>query len=290
MNSQASSNTDQADQIQADQTDSPAPNKVSGASGFAAALARIQKEEAGDEPADSSADGQSIEEEESGKPRKSVKAAPADLGALAESLGVKVEDLYKVKVPASGGREAMTIGQIKDKFTEWESLETDRIAFDESKVKQEADFELAKQEIRELIAVIPKEHLNKEALGRVAAKLVERNKAQVGQVAAAFPEWKDEAVRTAQVADIENTLAAYGFSKQQAQTIRDPRLLKLIRDAARRERQVTKALEAIKRAPANKQTQQPGSRQAPRQTTQSQRPSSKPTTERERFTQALNRS
>ena len=288
MNSQASSNTDQGEQIQADQTDQ-APK--SGASGFAAALARIQKEEAGDEPVDSSADGQAIDDnDESGKPRKSGKAAPADLGSLAESLGVKVEDLYKVKVPASGGREAMTIGQIKDKFSEWESLETDRIAFDESKVKQEADFELAKQEIRELIAVIPKEHLNKEALGRVAAKLVERTKAQAGQVAAAFPEWKDEAVRTAQVADIENTLAAYGYSKQQAQTIRDPRLLKLIRDAARRERQVTKALEAIKRAPANKQTQQPGSRQAPRQTTTSQRPSSKPTTERERFSQALNRS
>lgn len=289
MNSQASSTTAQAEAIQADQTDSQGP-KVSGASGFAAALARIQEEEGGDDPV-VSADGESVNDDESGKPRKSGKATPADLNALAESLGVKVEDLYKVKVPATGGRDAMTIGQIKDKFAEWESLETDRIAFDHSKVKVEADLEQAKEELRELIAVIPKEHLNKEALARVAGKLVERSRAQKAQVAAMFPEWKDESVRTAQLGEIETHLSGYGFSKQRIAALSsDPLMLKFIRDAAKRERQVAKALEAVKKTPVSKQTQQPGTRQAPRNSQPQQRSTIKPTTERERFSERFNRS
>lgn len=287
MNSQALSSEGTSTPGQASQETEP---KVSGASGFAAALARIQTEEEGGGAQDNG-DGDGSEElDESGKPRKSVKAVPADLGAMAEALGIKVEELYKVKVPATGGREAMTIGQIKDKFAEWASLETDRVAFDESKTKAEADLELAKQEIRELIAVIPKEHLNKEALARVAAKLVERNKAQGAQVAAAFPEWKDEAVRTAQVAEIEKTLSTYGFSKHEISAVKDPRILKLVRDSARRERQIAKALESVRKAPPNKPAQQPGTRLAPRNSPQNQKPPGKPTSPRERFTEVLKRS
>src|SRR5262245_39518371 len=117
MNSQASSSAAPSSQVQADQT--PAvEHKQSGASGFAAALAKLEKDGAGEKPV-GSAGGESADgDDKSGEPRKSVKATPEDLGALAQALGIKVEDLYKVKVPATGGRDAMTIGQIKDKFAE----------------------------------------------------------------------------------------------------------------------------------------------------------------------------
>lgn len=293
MNSQASSSQEPSTKGQAEpKGDDP---KIGGASGFAAVLAKLEGEtdEGGDaDDSVDSTDGDDAGEDDSGKPRKSGKAAPADLEAVAETLGIKVEDLYKVKVPASGGREAMTIGQIKDKYTEWAGLETDRIAFDERKTEAEAKIELAKQELREIMAALPPGSLNKEALGRVAAKLAERNKANEAQLSAAFPEWRDPAVKTAHMSDINKLMAGYGFTPQQVAAIKDPRMLKLFRDAARRETLVRKALEEVKSTTQSRQTQQPGTRKPTGNPGKQQQTPTivKPTTERERFSAALNRS
>lgn len=295
MNSQASSNQGQSTPDQASQAEPD--QKISGASGFAAVLAKLEKENADDagDGADTvdSTDGDAVnDDDDSGKPRKSGKAAPVDLIAMAETLGVKVEDLYKVKVPASGGREAMTIGQIKDKFAEWSTLETDRVAFDESKAEAEAKLEQAKAEIREIVSMLPPGSLKQDALARVASRLAERSKAAEAQLSAAFPEWRDPAVKTAHMADIEKLMAGYGFTKREAAGIKDARMLKLIRDSVRREALVRKALEEVKSTTQSRQTQQAGTRKPPGKPAnqdQSRNPI-KPTTERERFSAALNRS
>ncbi len=256
-----------------------------GANAFASALARQIE---ADEDAD---DSESADDDLNGEPGESrQKGKLENLEAVAKRLGIKVEDLYAVKVPGSGGREALTIGQIKDRFTEFSSLESDRLSITEQRVAQEAEFESVRAELRELLSVVPKEHLSQEKLQAAAQRVAARNKAAGAKLLIAMPEWKDDERRTADVADIVASLSKYGFPASYVATIRDPGLLKFMRDAARREKQVQAALAGVKNVPKKKANAQQQTRGAPRIVTQQQgngqRPG-KPTSDRERFSAAL---
>jgi len=265
---------------QQDQSAETPQDEDSGGGSFATALAKVlDDEKAGDETGDKGkASGES-----------SDKAAPKDLTALAAKLGVKVEDLYNVSVPASGGREAMTIGQIKDKFAEWGSLEADRLSLTETKVQQERELQQARDELKELISAIPKESLNKETLQRAAVRLAEKTRAEGARVLEVMPEWRDEKTRNDDVADITKMLSGYGLPPHFVNTVQSAGLLKFFRDASRREQQVRKALEQVRKRPAKPApaTLKPG---APRIAQQQQgRQNQRPSSERERFAQALSR-
>lgn len=276
MTSQASSSEQQTSQA------SDEGESASGASAFAAALAKTVNDD--DPPPGGSG------EDDSGKPGESRhKGKPSDLAAVAERLGVQVADLYAVKVPASGGREPLTIGQIKDRFAEFESLEADRLQFSESRIQQERDLEQARAEIRELLSAIPGEHLKKEVLQRVAQRVAERNTAARAKVVEVIPEWRDENLRTTETKELDKLMEGYGFPAGFASGIHDARLLKFMRDAMRREQQVRKALESVRKV-TKQPTQATGTRAAPKPAgNQDQRPSMRPTTGRERFSEALRR-
>jgi hypothetical protein len=250
----------------------------SGASSFASILAK----EIGDEGAKSADSGKPVE--------KDAKVTPSDLAAAAERLGIPVEELYKVKVPASAGREAMTIGQIKDRFTEWNSLEADRLSFSESQIQEKASIQQAKDEFKELLALIPKEQLNTANIQTAARRLAERHQAEGAKLLADMPEWKDEAKRTEELTAMEKALAGYGLPPKFTDSIRSAGLLRFIRDAVRREAQVRKALEAVRKVPKKPAPQQTNGGAPARigQQTPS-RPALKPVTERERFTAAFDK-
>jgi hypothetical protein len=258
-------------------------SSASGASAFASALAQqIDGDDAADKKAAAS---------DEGKASESKKAAPGDLSALAERLGVKVEDLYSVKVPASAGREPMTIGQIKDKFAQWDSLEADRLALSERQVKADREQVARNDEVRELLSMIPKEQLNKEVLERAAARVVQRRQQATAELLASIPEWKDEARRAADLKEISTSLKGYGIPEHFAASITDPGIMRFLRDAIRREAQVNKALEAVREVKRTKPVVQQASGSAPRIPQQQQsRNTLKPLTGRERFSAALNNS
>jgi len=255
-----------------------------GASSFAAALAAQLKdgENGDDEGADDGAD--------TGDTRESGKKVKLDsLDSLAASLGVKVEELYAVKIPAGHGREPMTVGQIKDRFTSFNSLEADRLSLTEERVAQEAEFEQTRAELRELLTVVPKENLSQDALRAAAARVAARNKADGAKLLAAMPEWRDEDRRNEDVAEIAAALGKYGIPASYVGTVRSPALMKFMRDAARREKQVQAALASVKNTPRKKAVVTATGGRPPRITPQQntgQRPG-KPTSARERFTTAL---
>lgn len=283
MNSQASSNAQQTAETE---TDLPTDGEdvSTGASDFASALAKLQQDdEAGDE--DEAGD------DDNGKPRESGKKVKLDsLETLADGLGIEVKDLYAIKVPGSGGREPMTIGQIKDRFERFSSLEADRLSLTEERVAQEAEFEQTRAELRELLAVVPKEHLSQEKLQAAAQRVAARNAADGKRLLQSMPEWKDQDRRDAEVKDIADLLGTYGVPASYIKTIRNPAILKFMRDAARREKQVREALATIKKVPKKKVAAVAPGRTAPRiAPTQhgNPKPGLKPTTERERFSAAL---
>lgn len=218
------------------------------------------------------------------------KTKPKDLHALAERLGVEVSELYNIAVPAGHGREPMTLGKLKDRYSEWATLEADRLAHSEERVQKEAELTRARQELQELMSVIPREQLlNREVLQRVAARVAARNKAQEEQVVQSIPEWRDETVRTAERTDITKMLEGYGLTAPEVTAIRDPRLVKFLRDAVRREKQVRKALESVRPANRKPAGQQPATRGAPnRRQDATPTLTPRPSTARDRFLQAIN--
>jgi hypothetical protein len=254
----------------------PTGNDGGGRNAFLAVLGR--------EAAAADGDG---DDGEHGESRANAK--PETLEALAKAVGVQVSDLYSIKVPASGGREAMTIGQIKDRFSEFDALEADRLTFSEQKVQQEQELQRLRDEFREILAVIPKEQLKPELLQRAAERLAARDKARRDQIVVALPEWKDDATRKADMAEITKMLAGYGLNQFEVQAINDPRLLKFARDAQRREALVRKALESVKKVPKREpQQRQAGGGPAPRKpAAEGQRQSLRPVDPRERFREVL---
>jgi hypothetical protein len=286
MSSQASSNAQQADSLDLETETADNGQDISaGANDFATALAKLAQD---DEDTD---DGDGVDD--NGTPRESGKKVKLDsLDSLAASLGIEVKDLYGIKVPGSGGREAMTIGQIKDRFTSFDSLESDRLALTERQVQQEAEFEQTRAELRELLAVVPKEHLSQEKLQAAAQRVAARNKADGKRLLDAMPEWRDQERREAEATDMAASLGKYGIPASYLGTIRNPALLKFIRDAARREKQVQAALAAVKKIPRKKVAATATGRTPPRiqsQQQQQRNPNApeRPTTDRERFSAAL---
>lgn len=257
-----------------------AADGAGGRTAFAQALAQ---ELATDEPADTGDEGTSGKQGESRK-----QPVPKNLEGLAERLGIEVSELYSIVVPAGHGREPMTLGKLKDRFGDWASLEADRLAFSEERVQKEAALTVQQQELRELLSFLPKEALKPELFQKAAARVAERNKQLDAQVPALIPEWKDETKRTADQTAIAKMLEGYGLTAPEVKAIRDPRLLKFMRDAMQRAELVRKALEAVK-VPPRKQQQQQAPRGAParQQQEQQNRPSMKPVSGREQFSAAL---
>lgn len=279
MNLQASS-SEQPEQLQ----ESQERGSLSGSDAFAAALAR-ELEGGDDQP-----DGDESGDEKGGKPGEShKKALPQTLSDLAQALGVEdVSKLYDLKIPAPGGREPFTLGQLKDRFESWSTLEADRLAFGEEKVSQQAQIQQARDEVKELLALVPKDKLTTESLQRVAARVAQRNAALDAQVVQAIPEWKDPQRREADTKALAGMLAGYGFAENELKQIRDPRLLKFLRDAHTRHEQVKRALEAVKKVKPKNQAPTTTSSGAPRKpSAPDQRGNLRPQSGRERFSEIL---
>ncbi len=281
MTSQASS-SEQLTGLQNDDGDADGGNAGGGASSFAAALAaQVEDDKTGEDAGNDGDDGKP------GESRSKVK--PKDLTELAARLGVEVSELYDVAIPVGHGREPLTLGKLKDQGTAFASLEAERLSWTETKVQQEAELTRSRQEFQELLSMIPREQLlNKEVLQRVAARVAARNEALGQQVLVAMPEWRDSAVREAQIAETTTMMQGYGYSPAEVLAIRDPRLMKILRDAARREIQVRKALETVKQVTKKPTPASNGTRGAPRIQQQPAR-STRPTSARERFSEALNK-
>jgi len=222
---------------------------------------------------------------QSGESRNKTK--PKDLNALAERLGIQVSELYDIVIPAPGGREPMKLGQLKDRYESWNALEADRLAFSETKVAQEAELQRARDEVRELLSIIPRQHLTQEMLQRAGQRVAARNQALDAKLLEVVPEWKDAERRSADTKALAEMLAGYGFNEHEVKAIRDPRLVKFMRDAQRRAEQVRKALEAVKKQPT-KPTTPNVARGAPRRpASPDARSPLRPQSGRERFSELL---
>lgn len=199
----------------------------------------------------------------SGKAAGAKKAKPKKLNDLAEPLGIEASELYKLEVVTAADGSPVTVEQLKDYFGKRSEHSVAQLQWEEERSRQQADLVRANAELRELLAAIPRDKLDKTVLESVRNKheaSINRERARTLQV---IPDWKDEAKRTEDLAGMAEYLQRFGFDAAHLKSVYDHRLLLLIRDAWKREARVKAALEAVNKEPPA-QTPKPGKANAER--------------------------
>jgi hypothetical protein len=167
---------------------------------------------------------------------------PETLDVLSKRLGLKPEQVYNVKIPLADGAEPLTIGQLKDRVGELVDLETRETQFEERRMRVEGELLRSQAEIRELVAMIPKQHINPE----IVNKIRERHNANMNferrMTLEHIPEWRDEKRAAEDLEGMIGLLGEYGFDKNFIATVHDHRAIKFIRDMYLRDKRIKKAL------------------------------------------------
>lgn len=171
---------------------------------------------------------------------------PASVDAAAKRLKLTAEDVYKIKVPMPNGAEAVTIGDLKDRVGELVDLEARELTFDQRRQKSEGELMRAQQEMRELIASVPKEHLKPELLDKARRRHDSMMNMERERTLEFIPSWNDERKMETDKVGMRALMTEYGFDDTFLETVTDHRALKFIRDMWMRDARIKKALADVK--------------------------------------------
>lgn len=195
---------------------------------------------------------------------------PETLEVLSKRLGFKPEQIYNVKIPLADGAEPLTIGQLKDRVGELVDLETRETQFEERRMRSEGELLRAQAEIRELVAMIPKQHINPE----IVNKIRERHNANMAHerrmTIEMIPEWRDEKRAAEDLEGMIELLGEYGFGKEFIGTVHDHRAIKFIRDMYLRDKRIKAALAKVTTPDSKGQRGSAKTRKAPAKPQQQQ--------------------
>lgn len=172
------------------------------------------------------------------------KGKPKTLTELAERLGVEVKDLYDLEIP-SDKLKGLTLGKLKDHMAERETFTTRSLKFEEDAAQKEADFSRAQLELQTLLQALPKEAITPQLREAVRQKHEAALSVERKRTLDAIPEWRDESLRTTDLAAMVEYLTGFGFPKEYLAQVNDHRALKFIRTAWQREQRLRKALELV---------------------------------------------
>jgi hypothetical protein len=188
---------------------------------------------------------------------------PETLEAAAKRLGLKPEQVYNVKIPMPNGAEPLTLGQMKDRVGELVDLESRELQFDQRRMKAEGELLRAQAEMREIMAMVPKDKLNPEVVNKVRQRHEDTMKRERQLTLQHIPDWQDEKRRTEEIQGINDLLSDYGFDETFLTTVVDHRALKFIRDMYLQNRRIKAALARVTNDPAKSGQRPSGKAKAP---------------------------
>jgi len=167
---------------------------------------------------------------------------PDSMEGLSKRLGFKPEQIYNVKIPLADGAEPMTIGQLKDRVGELVDLETRETQFEQRRMASEGELLRSQAEIRELLAMVPKEHIKPETVNKIRQRHEANMQRERTMTLEHIPEWRDEKRRTEDIQGMIELLSDYGFDETFIGTVSDHRAIKFIRDMYRQNKRIKVAL------------------------------------------------
>jgi hypothetical protein len=200
---------------------------------------------------------------------------PDSLEALSKRLGFKPEQIYDVKIPLKDGAEPLTIGQLKDRVGELVDLETRELQFDQRRIRSEGEMLRAQAEVREMLAMVPKEHIRPEVVDKIRKRHEANMQRERQATLEHIPAWHDEKTRGEDIQGMIDLLGNYGFDETFITTVSDHRAIKFIRDMYLRDKRIKQALAKVTtpdskgqrgsaktRKPAVRPNMQPGRKQS----------------------------
>lgn len=168
------------------------------------------------------------------QPEKGAGAGDSDddpvslpLQQLAEQAGLTLDELFKIVVPLDAG-EQTTLGALKDQFKDYSRLAETQLEFDEGRTKFENDMIRARAELQEVIKLLPE--IPPAVLERAQQVYQQTRAAEHESLLAIKPAWSDPTVFNQAQDDIMSTVAEYGFSRADLDSVFDHRLTKMLHD------------------------------------------------------------
>lgn len=172
---------------------------------------------------------------------------PVDsIDRVSKKLGLKPEQVYAIKVPMPNGAEPLTIGHLKDRVGELVDLETREVQFDQRRIKQEGQLLKAQAEMRELLGLLPREHISPEIVNKIRKKQEITMNRERAATLEHIPEWNEESVMSADKAGMAEMLEEWGFDGAAfLESVVDHRAVKFIRDMWIRDKKIKTALAKV---------------------------------------------
>lgn len=223
------------------------------------------QDERGDADSQDDQDGADAGDDQDGEKSETTKAKPAKpktLAELAETLGAKVSDLYEIEIPFDAGdgeSRTRTLGEIKDAIGAQDSLELERLQFDETKRNAEKEIRKNSQDLADIVSALPRAALSKDLLAKVArhrAQLVSREERMTAKV---IPDWQNQDIEAKDREAISQHLSEYGFPDDYLDSLVDHRTLALLRDSTLRKQRIDAALAQVRKVskPGHKPSARP---------------------------------
>lgn len=217
---------------------------------------------------------------------------PESMEELSKRLGFKPEQVYNVKIPLADGAEPLTIGQLKDRVGELVDLETRETQFEQRRMRAEGELIRSQTEIRELLAMIPKEHIRPEIVNKIRQRHDTNMAHERRMTLEHIPEWRDEKRAGEDLQGMMNFVKGWGFDETFMSSVHDHRAIKFIRDMYLRDKRIQRALANVttpdsKGQRASGKTKKPAAR--PSQNQSSNRKNVVPD-QRQKLTALFNRS
>lgn len=233
-------------------------------------LAAAKAGEAGEAPPSQQSAGQvepgtegvqTIDQQGSGQPEGI--AAPDEggklsLSQLAERAGISEEELYQLNIPLKDERGEVSLGTLKEGYTENERLKDQRQKLDSERTDWENEQIRVRQELQQLVSLLPElppELLQQAQRAHTAA--VDQNTAALLEIK---PEWADTHAFQRAQNDILNVVKDYGFDRTDLDAVLDYRLTKMLHDFAMLKKQVAEAGTLMKEVRSKGTSQQGAAR------------------------------
>lgn len=158
---------------------------------------------------------------------------PGDLTSLAEKLKATPDKLYALKVPMADG-ESRTLGELKDGFRTADQLRVERDEVQIERTSLETERRQAFEELQAVARQIP--NLSREAIEAVREQHSRRMQSELSLLLEAVPELKDPVRWAAERPVVEEWAKGFGFTPAELNEITDHKVLRALRYAALRDR------------------------------------------------------
>ena len=137
---------------------------------------------------------------------------------------------YDQVVPMPDGKEALTVGQLKDHYQATQDLEQERENWEATQGEQQLELMATRRQLVELADML--KDVKPEVIDHVQKMQARDDQHEAELLLQVFPQWSDPDKKAAARSEQLDTFKQYGFSEWEYSSISDHRIIKALNDLA----------------------------------------------------------